>query len=100
MQQSVYRGLCSTCKGRDTCTYPRPTDRAVLFCAEHDGYEEAPLVNILASISSVAPEREPRTSPMKAKPSRRQGLCAICENRETCTFPKSAEGVWQCEEFK
>ena len=100
MQQSVFHGLCSTCKGRDTCTYPRPTDRAVLFCAEHDGYEEAPLLSIFASISSVAPKKRTPTVRTKAKPSRRQGLCALCENRETCTFPKPAGGVWQCEEFK
>jgi hypothetical protein len=32
-----YSGLCLTCEGRVTCTYPHREDRSTLFCEEFDG---------------------------------------------------------------
>ena len=34
-----------------------------------------------------------------ALPPQEAGLCATCDNRNTCTFPKPPGGVWHCEEF-
>ena len=28
------------------------------------------------------------------------GLCMNCEERKSCTFPKTHGGVWHCEEYK
>jgi hypothetical protein len=37
--------------------------------------------------------------PTAVKPNHLLGLCANCENWETCTFPRSEGGVWHCEEY-
>ena len=29
-----------------------------------------------------------------------RGLCSLCENRTTCTYPKPEGGVWHCEEYR
>jgi len=95
----VYRGLCRTCVGRATCTYPRPKDRQVMFCAEFEGELPNP-ARPFTAIAQAAPipgvqmaDRGPEASPYK-------GLCRTCERRETCTFPKPPGGVWHCEEFE
>ena len=35
--KNPYRGLCATCPGWATCTYPIPDNRPVLFCEEFEG---------------------------------------------------------------
>ena len=104
--RNPYRGLCATCEGWATCTYPIPKDRPVLFCEEFEGLCD----NLTAAVGPISPllraaqtqttgvRHEPRIK-MREKPSRHKGLCRTCENRETCTFPKPAGGVWHCEEF-
>ena len=106
MSKNGYRGLCSTCEGRATCTYPHYGDRPTLFCEEFDGLA-ANLAADAASTGRFSWGGEGRVSvvaqehrvEVRRKQSRYKGLCATCENQETCTFPKSADGVWHCEEF-
>jgi len=28
------------------------------------------------------------------------GLCANCEERDSCRFPRPQGGVWRCEEYR
>ena len=51
MSKNGYRGLCSTCEGRATCTYPHYGDRPTLFCEEFDGLA----ANMAADAASAGP---------------------------------------------
>lgn len=31
---------------------------------------------------------------------KRRGLCADCELRNDCTFPKPESGIWHCEHYR
>ena len=97
--ETVYRGLCRSCVGRATCTYPRPKDRQVLFCAEFEGELLHPARPYVAM---AAPEWKPQTRMGNPDPeeSAYKGLCRTCEKRSSCTFPKPLGGVWHCEEFE
>ncbi len=103
MSKNGYGGLCSTCGGRGTCTFPHHEDRPRIFCEEFDWewHRERELDAVarlmhrrpVAYPPAVEPRREPR------RESRYRGLCATCDKQAECMFPKSGEGVWHCEEF-
>lgn len=60
---------------------------AVWHCEEfHAGEPRAPAVHA-------------QRLPVSAEPLS-PGLCANCEHRAGCTLPKSAGGVWHCEEYQ
>ena len=96
---TVYRGLCRTCVGRATCTYPRPKDRQVMFCAEFDGEVLNPAKPFI-TVSGIPWEPRVQMAEQKRERSSRKGLCRTCERGESCTFPKPPGGVWHCEEFE
>jgi hypothetical protein len=86
-------GLCSCCKSFQTCTFPRDPQRPILQCEEFDG--------ILPSrLKMVPPGKTVDTFSAKNEPDPYRGLCGLCENRETCTYPKPEGGVWHCEEYQ
>jgi hypothetical protein len=84
-------GLCSTCRNDRLCEYPRRA--AVVECLEFEGETPEQQARPLKA-ASRPPQNE--TVPRVREP----GLCSWCENRPTCVFPKSAGGVWYCEEFQ
>jgi len=94
-----YRGLCQFCERAGDCTFPRDEARPVAACDEFDAGRAA---TKRVSRMSMAPatqsnaERVPATDP---RPEAR-GLCRTCARLSGCTFPKTAEGVWHCEEFE
>ncbi len=49
-------------------------------------------------ISAVTDNEDVR--PRAGKPGELKGLCANCEIRDTCTFPKAEGGIWHCEEYR
>jgi hypothetical protein len=99
MSTNGYFGLCSTCEGRATCTYPHLADRPTLFCAEFDWMWQHRMQTAVRA-EPVAPRREVRSDNPGKKTSKYKGLCATCEKQETCTFPRGVgESVWHCEEF-
>jgi hypothetical protein len=90
-------GLCLSCRNAPTCTFLRDPKRPVLQCDEFDGFE--------------SPLRRSKNFPhesimdFKSNPGKKglgsyKGLCSICEDRETCTYPKPEGGVWHCEEYR
>jgi hypothetical protein len=88
-------GLCQTCEKADICTYPNRNGHVVLHCLE---FEE---------LSMAEEPRAPRrwrmtvgTGLSEVQPSPRGGLCATCDLRATCTFPRGPEGSWFCEEYR
>ena len=91
-------GLCSTCVGAETCTYPRDLSRPVLQCEEFEGIEAGPRRNHDVAISVPVHARvSTRVEADTAGPI--MGLCSNCECRETCVYPKREGGVWRCEEY-
>jgi hypothetical protein len=97
-----YRGLCSTCEHRATCTYPRDPDQRIHYCCEHDGYQESEGSVSLALLGTGRASSHLPTSPRndEALSTAYKGLCRSCQNRDTCTFPKPEGGVWHCEEYQ
>ncbi len=93
-----HHGLCMSCKGDPACTYVRDPNRPVLQCEEFEGYGSSPSIRTLAR-RSLGPDHSADPSPL-GNPGRVHGLCSICEERETCTFPKPEGGVWHCEEYR
>jgi hypothetical protein len=94
----VYQGLCSTCDGAATCTFPRDPDRPILHCDELDSYKpETVTVKEAAGAELTTPKAVSRAK--KKEVGEYKGLCVNCENRETCTFPKPEGGVWHCDEY-
>lgn len=89
-------GLCSCCNAAATCTYARTGP--ILQCEEFDGIVPPRMKVTHATRASSTglpkkpPGREEDLSLLK-------GLCSLCENRSTCTFPKPEGGVWHCEEY-
>jgi hypothetical protein len=97
-QESGYGGLCTTCVHSSTCTFPRRMGEPVLSCEEFDEHgKRAAKPRGAAAPSAQAPQTQ--MSEATPEPLQHTGLCATCENRETCTFPKLPGGVWHCEEF-
>ncbi len=89
-------GLCSSCNAFKNCTYPRDPERPILQCEEFDGAQPS---LIRASPLKIAPKQK-RVSPSLDDSNRYGGLCKLCEDRTTCTYPKPEGGVWHCEEYR
>jgi hypothetical protein len=80
--------LCSACKYDPTCIYEIESETAILQCEQFElGIRE----------SAAGPPSGQR--PPQPGSFRFAGLCANCENRDTCIYPKPEGGVWRCEEY-
>ena len=92
------RGICSVCMHGAVCIYPRNKGQIVLNCEQFDP---------CPPIASLPPKRDQvELEELWKKPSGDEpgtefkGLCSNCEDRHVCIYPKSAEGVWHCEEYR
>lgn len=97
--ESEHDGLCMTCVHSSACAFPRREGQPVLSCEEFDdrveGSVETPGAdNLLVRVS------EARVTDVTHEPPGHTGLCATCEHRETCAYPKPEGGIWHCEEFE
>ncbi len=99
LKEKEYSGLCSSCKTASGCTYPRDLKRPVLQCEEFEGDEPHILK---ATVEKILPKANPKFVPRNEKRNlgKYPGLCSICEDRKSCTFPKPEGGVWRCEEYR
>jgi hypothetical protein len=93
---TIYRGLCSTCKHAPTCTFPADVQRPAFYCEEFE-IEIAP-----AGKTAEDGTSQSTTSSIAAAEdsSGLIGLCSDCESRQTCVFPKPEGGIWHCEEYQ
>ena len=94
-------GLCLSCANAPECTYARDPDRPVLQCEECD---PGTFYTLTVSAHSFSPRVVP-SSPSEhlteeQNPGRYKGLCSLCEDCPTCTYPKPEGGVWHCEEYR
>jgi hypothetical protein len=69
--------------------YMRLPRTAVWHCEEFDGVSAPP------AVAMPAPAQALMITDLAVP-----GLCANCEQRDTCTFPKQVGGVWHCEEYQ
>ena len=98
MSKNEYSGLCSTCDGRATCTFPNYADRPRLFCEECDWWSQYRMET--AAKAKHLPQKAEARSPVEVRrTSKYKGLCATCDNQDGCTYPKPTAGVRHCEEF-
>lgn len=92
------RGLCSACRHEAGCIYPRSKDQVVLNCGQFEPAPPAPRPP--AGRDQVELEKLWKESSAPKVDSKFQGLCASCEDREVCIYPKPEGGVWRCEEYR
>jgi hypothetical protein len=91
-----YPGLCISCEKVLQCTYPRVRERPVFRCLEFEEASQAETSTVRVPQSGFRPGVGPRVEPERREP----GLCAECEGRGVCTYPRSPGGVWFCEEYR
>ncbi|MBU0718925.1 MAG: hypothetical protein KJ749_11805 [Planctomycetes bacterium] len=96
--QTTYDGLCITCVHSPTCAFPRCKDRPVLACEEFDD-GGTPAAGTARTARPLVPEPPVQASDVGQGPPGYPGLCATCNNRETCRYPKPEGGIWHCEDF-
>lgn len=82
-------GLCTTCRSRTRCTFPRRAGVAVRECEEFDGEVSPPR-------GAPVTVRLEATAASDSAP----GLCRWCDLQASCTFPRNDGGVWFCEEYR
>jgi len=87
---SATHGVCAACKYDPNCIYENDSDSVILQCEQFEflcGGDD-PANGIQDAVVFDA-----RPDPALT------GLCASCDNRETCIYPKPDGGVWRCEEY-
>ena len=90
----VYSGLCSICLHAQTCFNVKRSKDVILFCEEFDICLDSYFDNSAASPSK-------NSSPADdCHHNDYTGLCMNCKHRDTCKIPKSAGGIWHCEEYE
>lgn len=92
-RREEYSGICAICKYAPTCIYPKDPERPVLLCEVFEAYTPR-TIRRNGSLTTVAQIAEKNDSLQYV------GLCANCEKRETCIYPKPEGGVWRCEEYE
>jgi hypothetical protein len=83
----------------ETCTFPKPKDRPVLFCDEFEGEVQRP-ATVVAAKPAPAEKVALESEAADVGTPQLKGLCRLCSKRATCVFPKPAGGVWHCEEYE
>ena len=84
---ATFKGLCSNCEHLADCGLVKPTSDTQ-FCEEYSYQRPDTKLRVLD------PE------PAMDLQARELGLCANCDVRATCTFPKPQGGVWFCAEYE
>lgn len=83
--------VCAACKHDPGCIYEPLASGTVLECEQFEmGIGET---------AARPPSRGRGVSGHALDGNGYAGLCANCENRETCIYPKPEGGVWRCEEY-
>jgi hypothetical protein len=96
-RSAVSLGLCQTCDSLAACTYPRAPRHPVFQCLE---FEERSVVETAAPVRKNGRHNALGLSIGDEAERREHGLCADCELRGSCTYPRLPGGVWFCEEFR
>ena len=81
-------GLCTKCKWAGWCPVLRDADKPILWCKGFNSHDYSVVMGV-----RLVPD------PPQAEPSREEGLCRDCGNRDSCMFRKREGGMWHCEEY-
>ena len=84
-----HHDLCSTCEHVRTCGGRSTPAKPIFSCERYVECVSACLRNGLQAARQHGGDS-----------GRLDGLCAGCEMRETCKFPRPEGGVWHCTEFE
>ena len=93
-------GLCSTCKHKLNCTFPSNLSGPRLYCEEFECEGASDVGEGIGILTTQKIELLTESRAVKKDTGKYMGLCVNCENRESCTLPKPAGGVWYCEEYQ
>jgi hypothetical protein len=88
MNTQTGEGLCAGCMLAAGCTFPGESDEPILSCGTFDSLAGSARKN--AKDACEVNQRDP---------SRIDGLCGDCGNRESCVFRQREGGTWHCEEY-
>jgi hypothetical protein len=91
-EKSGYQGLCSCCVNLTICSFVKDSGQPILYCEEFDN-DDGSAVEIVYVIQKTVSDEGSYLESYK-------GLCATCESRDNCIFPKQEGGVWRCEEYR
>jgi len=87
---SKYRGLCVACIYNQTCTFPRNESLPILQCEEFE----------VKTGQSGKTRNRAKNADRAEDPNKKEGICAVCEERKSCTFPGARRQVLFCDEFR
>ena len=85
-------GLCVNCRHQADCVYALNAPDPVFECELH---ECGPSGKLQLLAKKAAPPQVSGEAGQAAP----LGLCVTCENLNGCGLPRSAGGVWACEEY-
>lgn len=91
-EANVDKYLCHCCVNLEICSFVKHSGKQVLYCEEFVGDDGSATETTYAMHEEV----EDTGSILAVY----AGLCATCDNCETCTLRKQEGGVWHCEEYK
>ncbi len=86
------QGICSSCDNLSLCSFTQPVRQPVYFCEE---FTSGPV-----RTAPVAVEKKSGAPAVIAAREGRRGLCATCDDVESCMYPKDEAGIWHCEEYR
>jgi len=95
VKEKILGGLCASCRYAETCRYLEKSEQIIFQCDEYEGYEEKD-----SGKTKSIPEDSQIDKQQDQKDSRYIGLCASCENRDSCPYIPAEGGVWHCEEYR
>jgi hypothetical protein len=106
-----YNDICSTCIYGPICTRRVYAKAPIWYCNEFDDHDPPPELRRIDDHDPPPENKRPGTSAAVARsrgPAKEsappaavaKGLCANCENRDTCLMPHPEGGVWHCEEYR
>ncbi len=93
--QQPVADLCAACVHGETCNLREMPTTPIHECNEYDdgalvvAHDTAALLSVTVAVTSEA-----------AAPKGHLGLCMNCDHEATCKLPRSAGGVWHCEEYQ
>jgi len=94
---SRHRGLCLTCIHDQTCTFPRNKSRPIFQCEEFE--VKTGKSGKTWNKQGLHVNRR-RSADRAEETSKKEGICGVCEERKSCTFPGARRQVLFCDEFR
>jgi hypothetical protein len=93
-------GICEICENAPTCIYKRDLKHPILNCEEFKA--ALPERSIYSAQRALINEINNKNNGYagSTEDTEYKGLCANCEHRKLCIYPKPEGGVWSCEEYE